>query len=351
MLNLTELNDSIPELDRAAMEAAVDHWNNVAKPIGSLGLLEDLVVQIAGLQGTPQVCIDRRVALPMCADNGVVAEGVTQTGQEITTLVAGNMAKGISSVCVMGRVAGVDVVPTDVGMVQPAPDVRDRSVARGTQNMVNGPAMTREQALQAIQVGIDAAAWAADQGYKLIVSGEMGIGNTTTSSAVASVLLDQLVEQMTGVGAGLSSDGLKRKVAAIKKAIQVNQPNPDDALDVLAKVGGFDIAALAGLCIGGALRGVPVLLDGFISTVSALVAYRMCPKCISALIATHVSGEPAARTVLEALGLTPVIHAGMRLGEGTGAVCLIPMLDMALNMYNGASFEAIGMEAYEVSPR
>ena len=351
MIDLGRIGKEISGLDAAAQTAAVNHWNSVAKPIGSLGLLEDIIAQIAGLQRSEQVDISKRCVIAMCADNGVVAQGVSQSGPEVTTLIAGNMHKGISSVCAMAKTAGIDVIPGDIGMRTPAAGVRDCHVTRGTADMTCGPAMTRKQALAAAEVGVSMVAEARDAGYRLVVSGEMGIGNTTTSSAVASVLLGRSVEEMTGVGAGLTSAGLERKVDAIKRAIALNKPDPADALDVLAKVGGYDIAGIAGLFIGGALYGVPVLIDGFISAVAALVASRVCPSCRCAMVATHVSGEPAGRLVLDALGLEPVIEAGMRLGEGTGAVCLVPMLDMALALYNGASFASIGLEAYEVDPQ
>lgn len=350
MLDLKQINESICGLDEKAAAAAVDHWNSVAKPIGSLGTLEKIIVQIAGLQASEQVDISKRCVIAMCADNGVVAQGVSQSGPEVTTLIAGNMHKGISSVCVMAKTAMIDVIPVDVGMLTPAPGVRDCHITRSTADMTQGPAMTREQALAAIEVGINMVAEVRERGFGLVVSGEMGIGNTTTSSAVASVLLGREVEEMTGVGAGLSSAGLARKVDAIKRAIEVNRPDADDALDVLAKLGGYDTAGMAGLFIGGALYGIPVLVDGFISAVAALIAKRLCPKCACAIVATHVSGEPAARSVLDALGVEPVISAGMRLGEGCGAVCLVPMLDMALALYNGTSFDSIGLEAYEVNP-
>ncbi|MBS7406616.1 MAG: nicotinate-nucleotide--dimethylbenzimidazole phosphoribosyltransferase, partial [Coriobacteriales bacterium] len=189
MLDLKQINESIPGLDQAAQAAAVEHWNSVAKPIGSLGVLEDIVVQIAGLQASEQVDISKRCVIAMCADNGVVAQGVSQSGPEVTTLIADNMHKNISSVCVMAKTAGIDVIPVDMGMVTPVDGVRDHHITRGTADMTLGPAMTREQALAAIEVGIGMVAEVRELGYKLVVSGEMGIGNTTTSSAVASVLL------------------------------------------------------------------------------------------------------------------------------------------------------------------
>ena len=333
--------------DAEAMKKAQARWDSIAKPLGSLGLLESAVVKIAGLTGSADVRIDRRGVIVMCADNGVVCEGVTQTGQEITALVAGNIARGDASVCRMASIAGADVFPIDIGMANRAEDVIDLHIADGTANIAAGPAMSRDEAAQAVSAGIEIVRDLKTGGYSLLATGEMGIGNTTTSSALASVFLGASPEDMVGRGAGLSDEGLERKVSAVKRAISINRPDPEDALDTLAKVGGFDIAGLAGVFIGGALFRVPVLIDGFISAVAALTAVRMCPESICAILASHVSAEPATQAVLKELGLEPLICAGMRLGEGTGAVCAIPLLDMALAVYGEmATFDGIGMEAY-----
>ena len=214
--------------------------------------------------------------------------------------------------------------------------------------MTQGPAMSREEAVQAILAGVEIARELYGQGVKLLATGEMGIGNTTTSSALAAVLLDRPVEDMTGRGAGLSSEGLQRKIRAIETAIQVNQPDPGDVLDVLHKVGGLDIAGLAGVFLGGALCHTPVLVDGFISSVAALVAARLCPDCRDYMLGSHASEEPASQLVLAELGLRPFLYAGMRLGEGTGAVAVMPLLDMGLAVYREmTTFEDTNIEAYQ----
>ena len=224
----------------------------------------------------------------------------------------------------------------------------DLKVAMGTRNMVKEPAMTREETVKGIEAGIEMVSRLKAKGYGLLATGEMGIGNTTTSSAVASVLLDRPVEEMTGRGAGLSSDGLNRKITAIKKAIDKHQPDPKDAIDVLAKVGGLDIAGMAGVFIGGAAFSVPVVIDGFISCVAALIAQRICPTVGDYMIASHVSKEPAAHLILEALGKEAVIHGDMCLGEGSGAVALFPFLDMGTAVYQSMStFDDIHVEQYE----
>jgi len=225
--------------------------------------------------------------------------------------------------------------------------VLDRRVGNGTGDITLGPAMTGEQAEQAVLTGVALARELKEQGVGLLATGEMGIGNTTTSSAVACVLLDRPVQEMTGRGAGLSDEGLRRKIRAIETAIELNRPDPADPLDVLAKVGGFDIAGMCGIFLGGALYRVPVMMDGFISTVAALCALRLCPGAGKAMFASHVSAEPAGRLILDALGKGPLITAGMRLGEGTGAVAAIPLLDMALSLYaDGTTFDGTGIEAY-----
>ena len=234
---LEETLAAITPLDEKAMEIAQKRWDSIAKPLHSLGKLETLLIQIAGITGNPDIDFSRRALVAMCADNGVVEEGVTQTGQEVTAIVAENFLKGDTSVCAMCRQCNVLVYPVDTGMVTDTKVRTDLKVMKGTHNMTKGPAMTREEAIRGIMAGVTAAAELKAEGYQILATGEMGIGNTTTSSAVASVLLNQPVETMKGRGAGLTSEGLTRKVAAIKKAIELNRPDPADPVDVLAKVG------------------------------------------------------------------------------------------------------------------
>ena len=345
-----EAAERIEPLGEKALKDARDKWNAVAKPIGSLGQLELMVEKIAGLTGSIDVDISKRAVMVLCADNGVVAQGVTQSEPEITTVIAGSVARGISSVCRMAQTVGADAVSVDMGMMTPsdAPGVINRSIARGTGDISLGPAMSREQALTAIKTGVDLVAQRKADGYKILATGEMGIGNTTTSSAMAAAFLGLPVETVTGRGAGLSNAGLARKCAAIERALAVNEPDANDALDVLSKLGGFDIAGLVGLFIGGAVHRVPIVIDGFISALAAYTAARLCPACTCAMLPSHVSAEPAARMLFDELGIEPIIHAGLRLGEGTGAVLLFPLLDAALALYNGTTFDDTGIEAYEV---
>ena len=349
-MELEKLLKTIEPEDAAAREAAHAHWNSCAKPLGGLGLLETALEDIAALTGSADIDIRERAVLVLCADNGVVCQGVTQSPSSVTAIVTENLAARRASVCHMAKVAGCRVVPVDMGVLDfpGVPGVLSRRIGNGTADISVGPAMTRAQAERAVLTGIELVREQAEQGVKLLATGEMGIGNTTTSSAVASVLLERPVEEMTGRGAGLSNEGLARKIAVIQQAIACNQPDRNDILDVLCKVGGFDIAGMCGIYLGGALYRVPVLIDGLISAVAALCALRLYPAAGKAMLATHVSAEPAGHLVLGALGKQPLITAGMHLGEGTGAVAAMPLLDMACAVYHGCyTFDDGGIEAYQ----
>ena len=330
-----------------AREQAQWKWDHVAKPLHSLGLLEDMTVRIAAIQDTADVCIDRRCALVFCADHGVVEEGVSQSGSEVTALVARSIVEGTANINLMAASAHADVFAVDMGMLNPVPGTVDRRISAGTGNMAQQPAMTYEQAQRALQAGMDLVGEMKAKGYRIILTGEMGIGNTTASTAMACALLGFKPEELTGRGAGLSDAGLNRKRRAIQNALAINAPNPEDPIDVLAKVGGFEIAGMAGAFLGGAKHRMPVVIDGVISAVAALVTARICPKAKDFMLPSHMSREPAALRIMEELGLVPVIHADMALGEGTGAVALLPLLDMALRVYHGPhTFDDLGMEAY-----
>lgn len=346
-----EICRKIEAADAASMERARKHWLSVGKPLFSLGKLEDAIIKIAGIKGTPDYHLDKKGLVIMCADNGVVEEGVTQTGQEVTAIVADNFTKGMASVCLMSEVAGVDLYPVDIGMAVDVPSLtrNDRKTAYGTRNFAKEPAMTKEEVRKAIGIGIHMVSELKEQGYEILATGEMGIGNTTTSSAVASVLLGERVENITGKGAGLDSQGLKNKIRVIKEAIEKHRPDPDDVIDVLAKVGGLDIAGLTGVFLGGAIYRVPVVIDGLISSVAALCAARISEYVRDYMFPSHVSNEPGGQIVLEALGFSPFLTCGMFLGEGSGAVALMPLLDMALKVYREmGTFEDISVEQYEV---
>ncbi len=328
-------------------EQARKRWDSIAKPLHSLGRLEDLVVQIAGIQETADVRIDKRCALVFCGDHGVVREGVSQAGSEVTALVARSIAEGTGNINLMAQEARTDVLAVDMGMLTAVPGTLDRRAGAGTADIAEGPAMTREQAEKALQAGIDLMKDLKEQGYRIAVIGEMGIGNTTASSAVAALLLNMPVREVTGRGAGLSDAGLERKIAVIERAIRVNQPDPADPVDVLAKLGGFEIAGMAGAFLGAYRYHLPAVTDGMIPSVAALTAARICPEAVSAILPGHVSKEPVDRMILEELKMEPVIDARMALGEGTGGILLLPLLDMALRVYHGPhTFEGLGMAPY-----
>ena len=344
---LRQILAKIEPLNEQAMERARTRWNSVAKPLHSLGKLEDHIIRIAGINGQTGAEIDRKALIVMCADNGVVEEGVTQTGQEVTAIVAENFLTGDTSAAIMCRAAGVDLFPIDIGMAVDT-KVPDYKIAYGTKNLAKEPAMTYEQALRAVLTGVEMVRLRKEAGYEILATGEMGIGNTTTSSAVVSVLLGCAPREVTGRGAGLTRAGLERKTEVVQHAIALHQPDPGDPLDVLAKVGGFDLAGLAGVYLGAAYYRLPVIIDGFISGAAALAAYRLCPAAREFMLASHVSKEPGMHRVLDALGLEASLTCNMCLGEGTGAVAFLPVLQLAAEVYRKMStFEEIQVEEYE----
>lgn len=359
IMNLENAIKQITPSNKEVMEECINRFDGIAKPLRSLGTLEEAIVKIAGMTENINVDINKKALIIMCADNGVVKEQVTQTGSEVTAIVAENFTKRKATVSIMAEVSKTDIFPVDIGMIKDIEGslginedvvpfkILNRKISYGTSNMFTQAAMTREETIKAIEVGINLVEKLKNKGYKIIATGEMGIGNTTTSSSIASVLLDEPVELVTGKGAGLSSKGLDRKIHVIKEAIKLNKPKESDPIDVLSKVGGLDIAGLVGVFIGGATFKIPIVIDGFISATAALVAVRMQPLVIDYILPSHVSKEPAGEMVLKALGLTPFITCGMFLGEGTGAVAVFPILDMACNVYKDMStFSQIDVEEY-----
>lgn len=330
-----------------ARELAKQKWDRVAKPLHSLGKLEDLISQIAWIQNTPDVKLDKRCALIFCADHGVVQENVTQSDSSVTALVAASIEEGNANINLMASAAHGDVFAVDVGMKRDVHGVIRRKIQYGTENMAIGPAMTRDQVRHALQVGMELVGEMKDKGYQIITTGEMGIGNTTASAAMACGLMGLEPEEITGRGAGLSDAGLERKRSAVRRALNVNHPDPLDPLDVLSKVGGLEIAAMTGAFLGGAMYRMPIVIDGVISAVAALAAYRMQPESREFMLPSHMSREPAMIRIMEEMNLQPIIHADLALGEGTGAIALLPLLDMALKVYHGPhTFQDLGMEAY-----
>lgn len=345
---LEELHIDKPDQKIYAGVKAV--WDSIAKPLDSLGEFETMLARVGAIAGTTALSLDRKVILTFCADNGIVEEKVSQSGQEVTGIVAGFMGRQESSVGKMAARAGVDVIPIDIGINtdQRIPGVLNRKVRKGTRDFLKEPAMTEEETLQAVSVGMELVKDCRDKGYAMIGTGEMGIGNTTTSSAVAAVLLGLEPEKVAGRGAGLSDERLLHKQKVISEAISHYSVEQMDTLEILAAFGGLDIAGMAGVCIGGALYHVPIVLDGIISSVAALVAERLVPGVKDYLLASHLSKEPAAVAVAKCLELHPVIDAGLGLGEGTGAVMLFSLLDLALALYGGqTTFARMEIGQYE----
>lgn len=349
-MTLEQVLERIPPLDAEAMAQAKRHWDALAKPLHGLGDLEDVLIRIAGICRTPHIDLRNKAVVVMCADNGVVAEGISQSGQDVTQIITENLGKGTSTVCHMARAAGADVIPVDIGVASDihGSGVVPRKIARGTHNFAKQPAMSRDQAVQAIGVGIETALLCKQHGYDVVATGEMGIGNTTSTAAVTAALLHAPVELVTGRGSGLTSEGLQRKIQVVTRALEQWQPDQHDPIDILSKVGGYDLCGLTGLFLGGALCGLPMIIDGVISSAAALCAVRLCPTVRDYLIASHHTAEPAGVLLEQALDVKPIIDAHMALGEGTGAVLLFGMLDAAASLYtNGNTFDDSNIEAYQ----
>ena len=349
-MTIKEAVSRVRPLDAAAMRAAEKRFSDIAMPLGGLGLLQDAIIQLAGIQREPIPIIRPRAAVIFCADNGVVAEGVTQCGQDVTATVTRNMGQGRSTMCMMAKSIDMDVFPVDIGVAEKFSfkGVIDKKIRKGTENIAKNAAMTRAEAIAAVKTGIELAGKCAQQGFRLVCGGEMGIGNTTTSATVTAALTGAPASHVTGRGAGLSSEGLHKKMQVVEKALAINRANPDDPIDVISKVGGLDIAGLTGFYLGAAACGLPIVLDGVISCTAALAAVRLCPLVADYLIAAHCSEEPASALLLQELGKKAFITAGMHLGEGTGAAAGIALLDLALAPYRAMpTFDEIGVEAYK----
>lgn len=335
--------------DRAAYMAAGSRWDSIAKPLGSFGELEEMIRKIAAIQGNADVALCSRTAVIFCADHGIVEAGVTQCGSEVTVICAKAIADGTSNVNAIAKEFRAAVLAVDIGLKTDAGTDRilRRKTASGTRNFTKEPAMTEEQMTAAIVTGMDIVRAQKASGVQIIVSGEMGIGNTTPASAIASVLLGLPPEAVTGRGSGLTDDGLQRKLRVIRRGIELHQPSPERPLHLLQTLGGLEIAGMTGLFLGGAVYRVPVVIDGVISAAAAAIAFQLNPLCAEYMLASHCSGEPAAGGLLQMMHLKPVISAGLRLGEGTGGLLLLPLLDGALALYRHShTFDEENMERY-----
>ena len=322
----------IDDLDKTSMASARDRQSTLTKPLGSLGKLEELSILLAGIFSNPMPKITKKTVILAAGDHGVVAEGVSAYPQEVTPQMVYNFLSGGAAINVLSKHAGADIIVLDAGVAADLPShplLRDVKIGRGTNNIAHGPAMTRDQAIQCLETGIQASQEAIDNGSDLIACGDMGIGNTTPSSAITSVITNTDPYITTGRGTGVDDSGLEKKVDAIKRAININNPDKNNGLDILTKIGGFEIGVLAGAMLGAASKNRPVIIDGFISGAAALIAWTISRNARNYFIAAHKSVEPGHTIGLRAMDLDPLLDMEMRLGEGTGAVLAMHIIEAA----------------------
>ena len=337
---------NIYPLDTRFMEQAQARQDRLIKPQGSLGKLEDISIQLAGIYGSKYFDTTKKIVLSFACDHGVYEEGVAPNNQNITLLQSMNFPKKINGVGTISKFVGSDVQLIDVGINcdEPIEGVIDCKIRKSTSNMAKGPAMTRQEAIRAIEIGIEMSEKYIQEDYKVIGIGEMGIANTTPSAAIISVIAGCDPQEVTGMGAGLKKELLQHKAQVIRTAIEINQPNPTDGIDILQKVGGFEIGSMDGVILGCSANRVPVVLDGFISYAAALIAVNINPRCKDYMIASHYSAEPGAKKALELLGLDPFLKMDMRLGEGSGAALAFNMIEAANYVYkNMLTFDEVDM--------
>ncbi len=335
MAKLQHTIDIIQSLDERAMAAARARQDNLTKPQGSLGRLEELSIKVAGIKGVDIPRIQHKAVVTMAGDHGVAAEGVSAYPAEVTPQMVYNFLRGGAAINVLARHVGARVVVVDMGIavdLEPHPELIVRKIGYGTKNMAKGPAMTRQEAIRAIETGIEIVEGEVARGLDIVATGDMGIGNTTPSSAIVAAITGESVANVTGRGTGLDDAQLKEKIATIERALTLNRPDPTDGLDVLAKLGGFEIGGLAGVILGAAANRVPVVVDGFISGAAALIATVLCPRVADYLIAAHNSVEIGHRAMLRRMRLVPLFDLNLRLGEGTGAALGISMVEAGVKV-------------------
>lgn len=339
---LKETLDCIEQLNKQAMKMAWDRLDSLSKPIGSLGELENIIAKMAGITGKIHNKINKKNVVIMCSDNGVVEEDVSNCPKSVTATVTNNFTKKITGVYALSKFSGSDITVVDVGIDADLnnPKVINKKIAYGTKNMMKGPAMTREQTIKAIEVGIETVDDLARQGYDLFGTGEMGVGNTATSAAILSVFSGLEVEESVGKGSGITEKQFINKKMVIKKSIEVNKPDKNDVIDVISKVGGFDIAGLCGCFLAAAKNRLPIVIDGFIASAAALCAYKLNPLVIGYIFASHLSAEPGAAFIMKEIGLKPMLNLNMRLGEGSGCPLAFNIIEASLfTMDNMGTFE------------
>lgn len=339
--------DMIGGLDNAVMEKARVRVDNLIKPPKSLGRLEDIAVQLAGITRNIHPVVDNKAIIVMAADHGVYEEGVAANPQAVTVMQTMNFPRGVTGVCTLAKASGAKIVTVDIGVnadLDPGCGVLMRKIKYGTDNMAKGPAMTREEAIKSLEVGIEVATDEIKKGVNLLGTGEMGIGNTTASTAIIAVLGGFDPKEITGRGAGLSPEEIQHKAKVIEKAIIANMPNASDGIDVLSKVGGLEIGGMAGVMLAAAANRIPVVVDGYISTAAALIAIEIAPDVKNYLIPSHASAEIGGRKASELLGVQPMIYMDLCLGEGSGAALVFPIIEAACHMINSMiTFEEAGI--------
>lgn len=347
MNKIREAISKIGQLDRNLMNKAQERLDNLTKPQGSLGRLEELAKLIVGITREEDPVLKNKVIFTLAGDHGVTEEGVSAYPKEVTPQMVYNFLRGGAGINVLANHVGAKVIVVDLGVamdLQPCPGLVIKKVNHGTKNMAKGPAMTREEAIKSIEAGIDVFENEFRKGIDIIGTGDMGIANTTPSSAIAALFTGRPVEDVTGRGTGINDDSLKNKVDVIKRAIDINKPDAKDAIDVLSKVGGFEIGGLAGIIIAAAAKRVPVVIDGFISGAAALIAYHIEPRVKDYMIAGHCSVENGHKIVLDHMGLKPILDLNLRLGEGTGAALCISLVEAGIKiMTQMASFKSAGV--------
>ncbi len=340
---LEALLKRIKPLDARIVEEAQTRLDSLTKPKGSLGRLEELGRLFVTIQGDIDARVKRKAVFVFAGDHGVTEEGVSAFPKEVTAQMVYNFLRGGAGINVVARQVGAEVIVVDVGVdhiFEPAEGLLQAKVRRGTANMVKGPAMSREEALECLKVGVEVALNYAAKGYNLFAAGDMGIGNTTASSAIFSVFTGKSPEEVTGRGTGIDDDTLSRKVEVVRKAIQVNNPDPSEPVDVLAKIGGLEIGGIAGLILGSAARGIPVVIDGFISTAGALIAVGLSPQIKDYIVCAHRSAAFGHDAALQWLGCRPLLDLDMRLGEGTGAAIGMWLMELGERiLHEMATFE------------
>lgn len=335
MSKLHEIMAKVGPLDQQAMAVAQARQDTLTKPQGSLGRLEALSVQVAGITGNPLPEVHHKVVITMAGDHGVTAEGVSAYPQEVTAQMVANFVAGGAGINVLARYVGARVVVVDIGVARELPPhnlLMNKKIAYGTANFARVPAMTQEQALRSVETGIEVVEQELAKGMDLVATGDMGIGNTTASSAIVAVFTGEPVEAVTGRGTGITEEQRAHKARVIQQALELHRPDPRDPLEVLAKVGGLEIGGLAGVILGGAAHRIPVIIDGFISGAAALLASALCPAVKDYLIAGHQSVEVGHRATLRYLGLAPLLDLSLRLGEGTGAVLGMVVVEAAMKL-------------------